>query len=214
MNLTARYAGAPNTPARADTQRAIVCSHYDTKYFDTIRFIGADDGDSSTGSLIELARVLSLDPNLAKKIELVFFDGEEAFQQWSATDGTYGSRFYAKTLRENGRAKQFEFGILWDMIGQKNLVVTLSPDSPPKLAGGIFKSADALHLRDRFTYFRTDIWDDDRPLNASLIPTIDLIDFNYPPWHTADDTLDKLSPDSLQIVGQVTLHFLVQTLGN
>lgn len=212
VNLIARYAGAPNTPAPADTQRAIVCSHYDTKFFDTIRFVGADDSGSSTGALIELARVLAKDPALARKVELVFFDGEEAIQQWSATDGTYGSRYYAKMLVANGRTKQFKFAILWDMIGQKNLEFTLSPDSPAKLTNGIFKAADALHLRDLFTYFDQNIWDDQVPLTAIKIPAIDLIDFHYPFWHTADDTLDKLSPKSLQITGAVTLYYLHQEL--
>src|SRR5581483_2155477 len=76
VNLVARFGD------RTDTQRAIVCSHYDTKIFDTIHFVGASDGGSSTGALTELARVLALDPDLAKKTELVFFDGEEAVTQF------------------------------------------------------------------------------------------------------------------------------------
>ncbi|MEA3187482.1 MAG: hypothetical protein QOD99_1312 [Chthoniobacter sp.] len=201
-NLIARFGGSTKT------QRAIVCSHYDTKIFDTIRFVGASDGGSSTGALIELARVLALDPDLAKKVELVFFDGEEAVAQFTAEDGLYGSRFYARQLRESGRVKQFEFGILWDMIGDKNLTITLSPDSPGELARGILEAAIALHERPCFSYYSRDIYDDHVPLNAAHIPTIDLIDFDYPPWHTADDTLDKLSPQSLQKVGAVTLFYL------
>ncbi len=202
VNLVARFGD------RTDTQRAIVCSHYDTKIFDTIHFVGASDGGSSTGALTELARVLALDPDLAKKTELVFFDGEEAVTQFTETDGLYGSRFYARQLRETKRNTQFKFGILWDMIGDKNLTVTLSPDSPPELARGILDSASALNLRESFSYYDRDIYDDHVPLNVAHIPTIDLIDFDYPPWHTADDTLDKLSPESLQKVGAVTLFYL------
>ena len=72
----------------------------------------------------------------------------------------------------------------------------------------ILASADALKARNYFTYFDQDIIDDHTPLNAIGIPVIDLIDFHYAPWHTADDTMDKLSGQSLQIVGSVTLHYL------
>ena len=212
VNIIARFPGVPGKPASTSTQQAIVCSHYDTKFFDTIRFVGASDGASSTGALIELARVLALDPALAQQIELVFFDGEEAVRTWSETDSLYGSRYYARNLRETGRAKQFKFGVLWDMIGNKDLSITLSPDSPVELTKGIFSAADALDMRKHFTYFRTDIDDDNKPLNLSHIPTIDLIDLDYMPWHTADDTLDKLSPESLQITGAVTLYYLQQRL--
>jgi len=202
-NLIAHYGNDPKT------QEAIICSHYDTKLFDAIRFVGASDGGSSTGALIELARTLAKDPGLARRIELVFFDGEEAFVQFSETDGLYGSRYYARILRDSGRFKQFKFGVLWDMMGPKNLEVTLSPDSPPELARGILKAADALNLRQDFTFYDRDIYDDHVPmLHIARVPVIDLIDFNYPPWHTADDTLDKLAPESLGAVGAVTLYYL------
>src|SRR5207245_1867866 len=96
---------------------------------------------------------------------------------------------------------QFKFGILWDMIGPKDLKVTLSPDSPPELARGILDSATALGIRDNFSYLDRDIYDDHVPLNVAHIPSLDIIDFDYIYWHTADDTLDKLSPESLQKVG-------------
>jgi len=202
-NLIATYGGDPAT------QQAIVCSHFDTKLFDAIRFVGASDGGSSTGALIELARTLAHDPGLARRVELVFFDGEEAFVQFTDTDGLYGSRYFSRTLRDSGRYKQFKFGILWDMMGPKNLVITLSPDSPPDLTRGILKAADAVNLRQDFTFFDRDIYDDHVPmLHMANIPTIDLIDFDYPPWHTADDTLDKLGPESLRAVGAVTLYYL------
>jgi len=202
-NLIATYGGDPTT------QQAIVCSHYDTKLFDTIRFVGASDGGSSTGALIELARTLALDPGLARRVELVFFDGEEAFVQFTDTDGLYGSRYFSRTLRDSGQYKQFKFGILWDMMGPKNLIITLSPDSPPDLTRGILDAASAIDLRQEFTIFDREIYDDHVPMfHFAEIPTIDLIDFDYPPWHTAADTLDKLSPQSLRDVGAVTLRYL------
>ena len=207
VNLIARFAG-DSKPVSASTQTVIVSSHYDTKIFDTIRFVGASDGGSSTGALIELARVLAMDPAMARKIELVFFDGEEAVSQFSETDGLYGSRYYAKDLRQTGRNTQFKSGVLWDMIGDKDLTITLSPDSPSELAKGILNAATTLNLRDYFSYFDRNIYDDHVPLIEAGIPTIDLIDFDYIYWHTADDTLDKLSPQSLQKVGSVTLCYL------
>jgi len=205
VNLIARYNGAPDT-----TQSVIIASHYDTKLFDTIRFVGADDGASSTGALIEMARVLALDPDLAWRVELVFFDGEEAVSQFTSEDGLYGSRHFAEDLQKSGRAAQFKACFLWDMIGDKDLTVTLPPDSPPDLAKLIFSSADALGVRGNFSYFDSSVLDDHTPLNKVGIPSIDVIDFHFDYWHTADDTLDKISPASLQTVGQVTLYALRQ----
>jgi glutaminyl-peptide cyclotransferase len=186
----------------------LLCSHYDTKTFDTIRFVGANDGGSSTGLLLEMARVLGQQPSLARKIELVFFDGEEAYEQFNATDGLYGSRHFASELGKNATIKNFRGGILFDMVGDRSLDITLAPDSPPKITREIFASAEALKLRNYFTYFDQNITDDHTPLNAIGIPTIDIIDFDYPPWHTAEDTIDKLSAESLKIVGTVALYYL------
>jgi len=192
----------------AEGPKFLLCSHYDTKIFDTFRFVGANDGGSSTGLLLEMARVLALNPKLAEKIDLVFFDGEEAFENFSATDGIYGSRRFAQNLAQTGSAKEFRGGILFDMIGDRDVKVTIPPNSPPMMARDIFASADALKVRDHFTYFDQDITDDHTPLNAVGIPVIDLIDFRFSYWHTADDTIDKLSPQSLQVVGSVALYYL------
>jgi len=185
----------------------LLCSHYDTKIFDAIKFVGANDGGSSTGLLLELARVIGQHPNLAAKIELVFFDGEEAYDRFSETDGLYGSRHFAKQL-EGSSAKQFRGGILFDMVGDRSLDVTLPADSPSEMARDIFAAAEALKLRSYFTYLDREMIDDHSPLNAVGIPTIDVIDFDYSWWHTAGDTIDKISTKSLQIVGSVALYYL------
>src|SRR5437870_2878372 len=203
VNLIARLGTIGKT-----TDLLLLCSHYDTKVFDTFRFVGANDGGSSTGLLLELARVLAQQPRLADKIELVFFDGEEAVENFSETDGIYGSRHFAAELVHNGSAKSFRGGILFDMVGDRSLDVTLPPNSPSKIAADIFASADALKLRNYFTYFDQDITDDHTPLNAVGVPVVDLIDFHYPAWHTADDTIDKLSAESLRIVGSVAAYYL------
>src|SRR5436305_3628791 len=204
VNLIARF----GTSDKNEAAQFLLCSHYDTKTFDTIRFVGANDGGSSTGLLIEMARVLALNPVLAAKIELLFFDGEEAFENFTATDGLYGSRHFASQLGE--AAKTFRGGILFDMIGDKSLQVTLSPDSPIDLARNIFAAADALGQRAHFTYLGGGITDDHTPLNKIGIPVIDFIDFDFPAWHTADDTLDKISAESMEIVGRVALYDLMQ----
>ncbi|PYJ18449.1 MAG: hypothetical protein DME96_02080 [Verrucomicrobia bacterium] len=202
VNLIARFPGQGRAaPA------FLLCSHYDTKMFDTIRFVGANDGGSSTGLVLELARVLGQHPNLAAKVELVFFDGEEAYENFSETDGLYGSRYFARQLEANG-AKQFRAGILFDMVGDRSLNITLPADSPVEMARDIFASAEALKLRSYFSYFDREMTDDHTPLNAIGIPTIDVIDFDFPWWHTADDTIDKLSAQSLQIVGSVAFYYL------
>jgi glutaminyl-peptide cyclotransferase len=204
VNLIARF-----TRGKAETAPTfLLCTHYDTKTFDTFRFVGANDSGSSTGLLLELARVLGQHPNLAAKTELVFFDGEEAYENFSATDGLYGSRYFAKQLSESKATKEFRGGILFDMVGDRSLRITLPPNSPTQIAHDIFASADALKLRDYFTYFDQNIIDDHTPLNHIGIPTIDIIDFNYPPWHTAEDTIDKLSAQSLQTVGSVAAYYL------
>ena len=206
VNLLARRAGR----LERERQRFLVGSHYDTKTFESIRFVGANDGGSSTGALLELARVLSLHPSLAAKIDLVFFDGEEAYEHFTATDGLYGSRHFARQLAEAKKQKDYRGGILWDMIGDRDLTITLPPDSPSMLARGIFAAADALQARSHFTYSGNDILDDHSRLNEIGVPVIDLIDFDYPPWHTAGDTMDKLSAQSLQTVGAVTAYYLAE----
>jgi len=206
VNLIARFSGDTNKGSPS----FLLCSHYDTKLFDTIRFVGANDGGSSTGLLLELARVLGQHASVAGNVELVFFDGEEAYENFSDTDGLYGSRYFAKQLRSEG-AKQFRGGILFDMIGDRSLGITLPADSPAAMARDVFAAAEALKLRKYFSYLDRDLIDDHAPLNAIGIPTIDIIDFDYPWWHTADDTMDKISAQSLQIVGSVALYYLTES---
>ena len=203
VNLIATF-GAAAAPSY------LVCSHYDTKTFDNASFVGANDGGSSTAVLLELARVITGRPEVAAKLELVFFDGEEAYVEFTDTDGLFGSRYFAQQLVAQDKAKQFLGGILFDMVGDKSLTITLPPDSPPELATGIFASAETLKVRQHFTYFDRDITDDHTPLNEAGIPVIDLIDFDYSPWHTPQDTIDKLSAESLRITGAVACHYLAE----
>ena len=204
VNLIATFAAAKQEPS------FLLGSHYDTKFYTDMQFVGANDGGSSNGLLVEMARVLGLRPKLAAKVQLVFFDGEEAYVSFTETDGLYGSRYFAKQLVAEGKAKQFRGGIVFDMVGDKSLTITLPPDSPSHLARGIFAAAEALNVRKHFTYSPGDILDDHVPLNAIGIPTIDLIDFDFPAWHTAGDTMDTISAESLDIVGSVAARYLAE----
>ena len=203
VNLIARFPAQPRV-----SPIFLLCSHYDTKFFQNIRFVGANDGGSSTGLLLELARILGRHPALAAKIELVFFDGEEAYERFSQADGLYGSRYFAKELTANKTAKQFRGAMLFDMVGDRLLNITLPLDSPRQMAHDLFAAAEALRLRDHFSYFDSAITDDHTPLDAIGIPAIDIIDFDFAWWHTADDTIDKLSAESLQVVGSVAAYYL------
>jgi Zn-dependent M28 family amino/carboxypeptidase len=205
VNLIARFPGDSNGASPS----FLLCSHYDTKLFDSIRFVGANDGGSSTGLLLELARVLGQHASVARNFELAFFDGEEAYENFSETDGLYGSRYFARQLQSQG-SKQFRGGVLFDMVGDRSLGITLPADSPAAMARDVFAAAEVLKLRKYFSYLDRDLLDDHVPLNAIGITTIDIIDFDYPWWHTADDTMDKVSAQSLQIVGSVALYYLTE----
>src|SRR5258707_5636231 len=146
----------------------LLCSHYDTKTFDAIRFVGANDGGSSTGLLLELARVLGQHPSVARNVELVFFDGEEAYENFSETDGLYGSSYFARQLQGEG-AKQFRGGILFDMVGDRSLGITLPADSPAAMPRDGFAAAQALKLRQYFSYLDRNLIDDHEPLHPIRI---------------------------------------------
>lgn len=197
--------------------RYMVSSHYDTKYYSTFEFVGANDGGSSTGILIELAHQLSQTPSLAHKVELVFFDGEEAFLEYSAADGLYGSRHYSQLLRTSGRNQQFRAGVLLDMVGDKDFNVSFPPNSAPEVVRGLMKAAESFlgeEFRKKFSLGTQAILDDHVPLNQAGVKTANMIDFDYKYWHTPEDTLDKLAPESLRIAGAVVLEFLFQSEQN
>jgi glutaminyl-peptide cyclotransferase len=213
-NLRARFAEKDSDALWRDTVRVLIASHYDTKLYRDLEFVGANDPGSSIGALMEFSRVLSLRPKLARHIELIFFDGEEAFgPNITPTDGLYGSRQYGREILRPLRPKQKpRWGVLLDMVGDRDLKITLPNDTPPELMRLTLESAEELGHRAHFSVSRTSIIDDHVPLNVEGVPTVDIIDFDYPYWHTPSDTLDKLSPESLAIVGQTALHLIEKRL--
>ena len=186
----------------------LVGGHYDTKFFPNFTFVGANDGGSGSGALLELARALG-----RRRREftywIVFFDGEEARREWSPTDGIYGSRYLAASLRQDGRLPKLRAAIVVDMIGDRRLVIRRDPASTPWLTDLLWGSARRLGHRNHFLDETLAVEDDHVPFLRAGIPAALLIDFDYAPyWHTPEDTLDKLSPESLQVVGDVLLDAL------
>ncbi|HVL69916.1 MAG TPA: M28 family peptidase [Vicinamibacterales bacterium] len=205
VNLTATIPAAGSASGRL-----LFASHYDTKRFDDITFVGANDGGSSTAFLVELARVLKARRN-ALTIELVFFDGEEAIGDWSSGN-TWGSRHYVDAARKAGTLGDLKAMILVDMIGDRNLTIKRDTNSTPWLLDIIWSAARRLN-RPEFVSDTTTIDDDHLPFVRAGVPAVDIIDLDYPDetmayWHTAEDTLDKLSPKSLQVVADVLLAAL------
>lgn len=188
-------------------ERIILASHFDTKLFDDIRFVGASDGASSTAALLELGRVLAGRPR-PFTIELLFLDGEEAVVEWSATDSTYGSRYYVRNARTTGTLGGIKAMVLLDMIGDKDLNIRRESNSTPWLTDIIWDAARGLGYQRHFLAESTPIEDDHLPFLAAGIPAVDIIDLDYFAWHTAADTLDNVAPRSLQIVGDVVLTAL------
>lgn len=186
--------------------RAIaITGHFDTKYFPGRHFVGANDGGSSTGVLLELAHVLAGQPRI-DDVYLVFFDGEEAFGEWSDTDSLYGSRHLEERWRNDGTLRRLKALINVDMIGDKNLNIQQDLNSNAALRHLVWQTAADLGYR---AYFINDTLredDDHMPFVKAGVPALDVIDFDYPPWHKDDDTMDKVSSQSLEIVGTVMLE--------
>ena len=109
-----------------------LASHYDTKLMENMNFVGANDAGSSTGLLLELARVLG-DSKEPYDYWFVFLDGEEAFVEWSTFDSTYGSRHLAQRWKGTGVASKIRALILLDMIGDKDLDVWYETNSTKRL---------------------------------------------------------------------------------
>lgn len=236
-NLLARH-GEASWEAPVE---GLLCSHYETKLYDDIPFVGANDAGSSTGLLVELARVLGGRPEAARRIELVFFDGEEAFgTQITSSDGLYGSKHYAGQWLLKPEDDRPRWGILLDMVGDIDLNIRAAVRIPGQsirelaeakekgapivdmvkveeslqlLSRHLLDAAGELDLRDHVGVSPDYIIDDHIPLNVVAgIPTIDLIDFDFPAWHTPADTLEKVSAESLGITGRVMLRLVEKYL--
>ena len=189
-------------------ERIAIAGHYDTKLFKEFRFVGANDGGSSTAFLIEIARVLKSRQN-AFTIELIFFDGEEAtLRDWGLTDHTYGSQYYVDAGRKNGTLKGLRALVLVDMIGDRSQRFLRESNSTSWLTDIVWSTARKLGHGSVFVNESMPIEDDHIPFLKAGVDATDIIDLDYPAWHTAADTLDQTSARGLQVVGDVVLASL------
>jgi len=188
----------------------LLTAHIDSKYYKDRRFVGADDAASACAAIVVIAGHLARrNPELAAKLELVFFDGEEAFgENITPQDGLYGSRQYAAHWR--GRDDMPRWGILLDMVGHKDLRIALPSDTHAPQRDAVFAVAKAEGVERHFGMAPGPIIDDHVPLNMVGIPTVNLIgDFSrFRWWHTPSDNLDLISPESLDISMRVTLRLM------
>jgi glutaminyl-peptide cyclotransferase len=193
----------------------IVASHYDTAPNVGPDFVGANDSGSSSGALLTLAEVLSRRGPPPVGVLLAFLDGEECMRRYGPGDGLHGSRRLLASLRETGTARQVDAFILLDMIGDRDLTVTVPANSTPALVRLALDAAQAEGRRAAFRLTDAKVTDDHVPFLSAGIPSLDLIDFEFGSapgrndyWHTPQDTLDKLSPESLQLMGRVVIRML------
>ena len=195
-------------PGKGPAHKAIaITGHFDTKYFPGRKFVGASDGGSSTGLLLELARVLAHQPRI-DDVYLAFFDGEEAFGEWSDTDSLYGSRHLAARWRQDGTLQRLKALINVDMIGDKNLNIPRETNGNAALNNLVWRTAADLGYKAFFTDQQIGEDDDHMPFVRAGVAAIDLIDIDYPPWHNDTDTMDKLSAQSMEIVGTVVYEVI------
>ena len=205
-NIIARFTGSSG-------KIIAITGHYDTKTIAGQRFVGANDGGSSTGFLLELARVLGAERR-TDEIDLVWFDGEEAYGEWSAADSVYGSRHLAAKWAADGTLSRVKALINVDMIGDKDLGILYESNSSPDLLKLVWKTANDLGYGKYFLTQPGATEDDHTPFLARGVNALDVIDFDYGPmnsyWHTSQDTMDKLSPHSFEVVGAVLINVIHQ----
>ncbi len=189
-------------------ERFLLASHFDSKPVQEFQFVGANDGGSSTGALLELARVLKAKPPLPLTTEFVFFDGEEAWGEWVAPNHTYGSRHYVTAARQTGSLGTVRGLVLLDMIGDRSLNVRRDTNSTRWMTDIVWATARRLGHGAHFLDDPFPVEDDHMPFLEAGVPSLDIIDLDYPAWHTAADTLEQVSARSLQVVGDVVLTAL------
>lgn len=189
----------------------VIAGHYDTNYpLRNTGYVGANDGGSSTAILLELANQLRGEKRDGYSVWLFFTDGEEAVKEWSDTDSLYGARHLADKWQKDGTLKNIKAFLLADMIGDADLNVDRDASSTPWLEDTVLQAATQLGYQSHFFGRTIAVEDDHLPFVHLGVPSADLIDLDYGYGnvfhHTPQDTLDKLSPKSIEIVGSVILQ--------
>jgi glutaminyl-peptide cyclotransferase len=197
-------------PGKKDGE-IVLGTHYETNYpLRNINFVGANDGAATTGLLMTIADELRGKKLDGYSVWLVFFDGEEAIEKWSASDSTYGSRHLAAKWGGDGTLTHIKAFMLADMIGDKDLNIQRETRSTGWLVELARQAAKK--LGDERYFFQTEeaVDDDHLPFVQRGVPSIDVIDLDYGPnnsyHHTVQDTMDKVSAHSLTIVGDVFME--------
>lgn len=219
------YKGKNIVAKRGQGPITLIGSHYDSRLVAdndpdesrrTEGVVGANDGASSTSVLLELAETIDENYTVDRQIWLTFFDAEDN-GRIAGWDWIIGSTYMAQNLDEFGIApNQIEFMLLLDMVGeadgQRFRLEANSLASAPDQVVAIWQIAGALGYSDYFAAERRGpITDDHVPFIQQGIPAVDIIDLAYPYWHTVGDTLDKISAESLDRVGDVVEIYLLNT---
>lgn len=192
----------------------VVGCHYDTKKFLSLHsFAGANDGASATGLLLAMIKALkSSGGKPYYTLRIVFFDGEECLLNYGEHDGIHGSRHYVEELKKSGELKNCRAALVLDMVGDKDLTITLPTDANHKIASEIFRIARKQNKAKYFNWYRAPMLDDHTPFKREGIAAVDIIDFEYGNsnkyWHTSGDTMDKISRESLETVGNLALQLI------
>jgi hypothetical protein len=190
----------------------VIASHYDTNWpLRDTPYVGANDGASSSALLLEIANQLRGKKRDGYSIWLLWDDAEESMRlPWYDPEGLYGVRHLAQKWQDDGTIKKIKAFILEDMIGDADLNIERVTDSTAWLEDLIYQAATRLGYQSHFFAREMFVGDDHEPFLDRGVPSADLIDLNYGYnnvfWHTPQDTVDKLSPKSLEIVGTVTLE--------
>jgi glutaminyl-peptide cyclotransferase len=189
----------------------IIASHYDSRLIadhdsvpkdQKLPVVGANDGASSVAVLLELARVLPVITD--KQIWLVFLDAEDN-GNIPGYDWILGSQAFVEDLKNKP-----DWVIILDMVGDKDLNIYMERNSDPELNTEIWSAASELGFTQFISMHKYDLIDDHIPFIKAGIKAVDIIDFDYPYWHTTHDTLDKISADSLDVVGETIIKWLDQ----
>jgi len=195
-------------------------THYDTKRFADFVFVGANDGGSGVGVLLEIAHHFGKGrPKPPVTLRLLFVDGEETqwSVQWNDEDALHGSRAEVERLQREKKLASLAAVLVLDMVGDKDLDILRVSDATPALSSWLEEAAKEVGSPEKFFQRIEAITDDHQPFLAAQVPEVaNLIDFRYGPsgptggkyWHTAEDTLDKLSAESLRLVGDVVIRAL------
>jgi len=207
-----RFVNLVATIPGSDDRILLIGGHYDTKAGISPEFVGANDGGSSTAVLLELARVLAGRARSGPAKWIVFFDGEECLRSYGPHDGLHGSRHLARRLILSGQRARVKAAIIVDMVGDRDLKLTIPVNSDGNLVGLLEDCARKLGWETYVGRYPGEILDDHVPFLAAGIPAIDVIDFQYGSgpgrndyWHTPADSLEHVSARSLEVVGRLVL---------